>query len=135
MSRGKWLPLVRHFTKKEFGSAKGDFAIKRSVLGVYQPYEHVDNPKKFDGKTAKELDPDFRGPVRPIETEIDLRTGLKNFMANSGNGWPTSTNYISKSLTAAIKSHRSRGNKNETKLSGTTLRLLGQALHTLEGWY
>lgn len=52
-------------------------------LGAYLPTEHIDNPKGYaEGQDARRLDPRLRGPIDPRELEIDLRTGMKNYIAN-----------------------------------------------------
>jgi len=48
-------------------------------LGVYRPEEHIDNPKGYaDDKDARQYDARLRGPIQPIELEIDPQTGMKN---------------------------------------------------------
>ena len=45
--------------------------------------EHIDNPKGYgEGEDARKYDPRLRGPVDPRELEIDMRTGMKNYIAN-----------------------------------------------------
>lgn len=47
-------------------------------LGVYRPEEHIDNPKDYaDNKDAREYDQRLRGPVQPMELEVDPNTGMK----------------------------------------------------------
>lgn len=63
------------------------------------------------------------------ELEIDPRTGMKNYIANESGGWTTSTNYIRQSLLKAIEIRRRARSDADIY---EALRLLGQALHTLE---
>ena len=45
--------------------------------------EHIDNPKGYaDGEDARKYHPQLRGPVDPRELEIDMRSGMKNYIAN-----------------------------------------------------
>jgi len=54
---------------------------------------------------------------------------MKNYIANEQGGWSTSTRYIRESLLAAIQTKR---NARDEAQEYEALRLLGQALHTLE---
>ena len=54
---------------------------------------------------------------------------MKNYIANEQGGWDTSTAYIRKSLINAIYTRR---NARSDADNYEALRLLGQALHTLE---
>lgn len=54
---------------------------------------------------------------------------MKNYIANENGGWATSTAFIRHSLHRAIQIHRSARSDADIYES---LRLLGQALHTLE---
>lgn len=54
---------------------------------------------------------------------------MKNYIANEQGGWATSTRYIRESLLAAIQTKR---NARDDAQEYEALRLLGQALHTLE---
>jgi len=66
-----------------FGYATEEFEVTEERLGVYRPEEHIDNPLGYaDGMDARKFDPRLRGPVDPIETQIDPRTGMKNYIAN-----------------------------------------------------
>jgi hypothetical protein len=99
-------------------------------LGVYRPEEHIDNPKHYaDNMDARAFDPRLRGPVDPREVEVDPRTGMKNYICNEDGGWATSTQYIRDSLVKAI--HLGRYGATDPERC-EALRLLGQALHTLE---
>jgi len=78
---------------------------------------------------ARAFDPRLRGPVDPRELQIDPRTGMKNYIANEDGGWITSTQYVRDSLLKAI--HLGRYGATDAERC-EALRLLGQALHTLE---
>jgi hypothetical protein len=54
---------------------------------------------------------------------------MKNYIANENGGWATSTAYIRSSLYKAIETRRRAQSDADTY---EALRLLGQALHTLE---
>jgi hypothetical protein len=60
---------------------------------------------------------------------VDPRTGMKNYIANENGGWATSTAYIRQSLYRAIECRRRA--QSDADLY-EALRLMGQALHTLE---
>ncbi len=92
-------------------------------LGVYRPEEHVDNPQGLTDDRS--VDHDFRGPIDPRELEVDPNTGIKNYIAHDGQGYATSTAYVSSSLTRALAAG----------LTPEGLRLLGQSLHTIEDLY
>ncbi|RGP73557.1 heterokaryon incompatibility het-c [Fusarium sporotrichioides] len=118
------------------GYATGEFEVTADRLGVYRPEEHIDNPLGYgDGLDARTFDKRLRGPVEPIETEIDPRTGMKNYIANENGGWATSAAYLRYSLARSIHYGRlytsgsSKGNEDDLC---EALRCLGQALHTLE---
>ncbi|QIW98722.1 hypothetical protein AMS68_004240 [Peltaster fructicola] len=66
-----------------FGYATEEFEVTADRLGCYRPEEHIDNPKDYaDNKDAREFDKRLRGPVQPVELEIDHDTGMKNYIAN-----------------------------------------------------
>ncbi|KAF7351244.1 hypothetical protein MSAN_01555900 [Mycena sanguinolenta] len=76
--------------------------------------------------------PKLRGPVEPIELEVDPRTGMKNYIANESGHWDTSRALVRRTLERCIhlgRQHRAQGRKEDEY---EALRLLGQALHTLE---
>jgi hypothetical protein len=99
-------------------------------LGVYRPEEHLDNPKDYaDNIDATQFDRRLRGPVNPQELEIDMRTGMKNYIANEQGQWTTSTAFIRRSLRRAIELGRQHNDRSKMY---EALRLLGQSLHTLE---
>ncbi|WYZ37379.1 hypothetical protein EsH8_II_000885 [Colletotrichum jinshuiense] len=120
-----------------FGYATEEFEVTEERLGVYRPEEHIDNPLGYaDGMDARKFDPRLRGPVDPVETQIDPRTGMKNYIANESGGWATSAGYLRFSFARSIHFGRvytsgSRGSGKETDLC-EALRCLGQALHCME---
>ncbi|KAK8079032.1 hypothetical protein PG994_002839 [Apiospora phragmitis] len=67
----------------EFGFATDEFDVTRERLGCYTHVEHIDNPHGYD-ENAQEIDARLRGPVDPRELEFDPKTGMKNYIANSG---------------------------------------------------
>ncbi|KAF5094559.1 hypothetical protein D0Z00_003500 [Geotrichum galactomycetum] len=117
----------------EFGYGTEEFEVTSDRLGVYRAEEHIDNPKGYaEGEDARTYDKRLRGPVDPRELEIDSRTGMKNYIANENGNWPTSTEYVRKSLQKCIEKGRSSRSNNNDADQYEALRLLGQALHTLE---
>ncbi|KAF9763999.1 hypothetical protein IL306_002920 [Fusarium sp. DS 682] len=118
------------------GYATGEFEVTADRLGVYRPEEHIDNPLGYgDGLDARTFDKRLRGPVEKIETEIDPRTGMKNYISNENGNWATSAAYLRYSFARSIHYGRlyTSGSKkgNEDDLC-EALRCLGQALHTME---
>ena len=121
-----------------FGYATEEFEVTAERLGVYRPEEHIDNPKDYaDNKDAREYDPRLRPPIQPIELEIDMRTGMKNYIANESLGIATSSGYIKHSLQRSIHFGRlytsGAGNtKGKDADLYEALRCLGQSLHCME---
>ena len=120
-----------------FGYATEEFEVTADRLGVYRPEEHIDNPLGYGGEEdARKLDPRLRGPVRPIETEIDMRTGMKNYIANESGDWATSAGYLRFSFARCIHYGRlyacASGGKGKTEDLCEALRCLGQSLHCME---
>ena len=121
-----------------FGYATQEFEVTQERLGVYRPEEHIDNPKDYaDNKDARELDPRLRGPILPVELQVDPQTGMKNYIANENLGIATSSGYIKFSLARSIHYGRlytngSGSTKGQDADLHEALRCLGQALHTLE---
>ncbi|KAM0553835.1 hypothetical protein ACHAPJ_007181 [Fusarium lateritium] len=118
------------------GYATGEFEVTADRLGVYRPEEHIDNPLGYgDGVDARTFDKRLRGPVEKIETDIDPRTGMKNYIANENGNWATSAAYLRYSFARSIHYGRlyTSGSKkgNDDDLC-EALRCLGQALHTME---
>ncbi|KAG5458600.1 MAG: heterokaryon incompatibility protein HET-C [Olpidium bornovanus] len=129
---GRGIPLASLITLvavlgfSAHGYATEEFEVTEQRLGCYRCEEHIDNPKGYaDGQDARQHHPGLRGPVDPRELEVDPRTGLKNYIANEQGGWATSSAYVRGSLRESIDQYRA-GNRHEA------MRLLGQALHTLE---
>ncbi|KAH8166424.1 hypothetical protein CIB48_g1805 [Xylaria polymorpha] len=112
----------------EFGFATDEFDVTRERLGCYSHAEHIDNPSGY-ADDAKKVDERLRGPVDPRELEFDPETGMKNYVANSGQGWKTSADYIREQLRRTIEFGRIKGNASVKKESYIHL---GAALHTLE---
>ena len=122
-----------------FGYATAEFEVTEERLGVYRPEEHIDNPLGYaDGIDARNLEPRLRGPVDPVETQIDPRTGMKNYIANEQGHWATSAGYLRYSFGRSIHYGRQYlhgshgGGKGKEEDLCEALRCLGQALHTME---
>ncbi|KAI0885037.1 heterokaryon incompatibility Het-C [Annulohypoxylon maeteangense] len=119
------------------GYATEEFEVTEERLGVYRPEEHIDNPLGYaDGDDARTFDKRLRGPVSPIETEIDTRTGMKNYISNEHGSWATSAGYLRFSIGRSIHfgrlyCHGSHGKGKEEDLC-EALRCLGQSLHCME---
>ncbi|SPJ79300.1 related to Het-c protein [Fusarium torulosum] len=111
----------------EFGFATDEFDVTRERLGCYTHVEHIDNPKGYPDN-AKDIDERLRGPVDPRELEFDAKTGMKNYIANSGKGWDTSADYVTRQLRECIK----LGREGTPKAKKEAFIHLGAALHTLE---
>lgn len=120
-----------------FGYATEEFEVTEERLGVYRPEEHIDNPLGYaDGADARKFDPRLRGPVEPVETEIDMNTGMKNYIANETGNWATSAGYLRYSLARSMHfgrlyTHGASGKGKDENLC-EALRCLGQALHCME---
>lgn len=115
----------------EFGFATDEFDVTRERLGCYTHVEHIDNPRGYVDN-AQDIDSRLRGPVDPRELEIDPETGMKNYIANSGNGWRTSADYIREQVLACIELGRKGRGKHQARARKAAFRHLGAALHTLE---
>ncbi|KDQ58757.1 hypothetical protein JAAARDRAFT_128374 [Jaapia argillacea MUCL 33604] len=129
------------------GYATHEFEVTIERLGVYLPTEHIDNPKGYGaGEDARRYDQRLRGPVdvrtfdfgfgcfswRPRELEVDMRTGMKNYIANENGHWDTSKALVRRTLEHCIhlgRTNRAQGRKQDEY---EAFRLLGQLLHTLE---
>ncbi|HEY4184902.1 MAG TPA: HET-C-related protein [Polyangia bacterium] len=100
----------------------GVFHVTTAKLGVYRPEEHIDNPEDITDGSA--VDPLFHGPCLKgsPEVAIDPATGLKAYIATRGRGFVTASDFVERSLRAALAA----GFTPEGR------RLFGQALHTLE---
>lgn len=149
---GVYLPTVRWFP---FIVKCGSF-LHRNVspslaetLHFHQTKLDIDNPKGYAAieGDAREYHPKLRAPVDDRELEIDERTGMKvaftklsppvthceqNYMATDGQGWDTSTALIRRTLEQCIRhGQAARGQEGHDLFEA--YRLLGTALHTLEG--
>ncbi|KAI4161292.1 MAG: hypothetical protein LQ342_004959 [Letrouitia transgressa] len=121
-----------------FGYATGEFEVTEERLGVYRPEEHIDNPKDYaDNADARQYDQRLRPPVQPIELQVELETGMKNYIANERLGIATSVGYVKFSFMRSI--HFGRVYTNGAGASRAkeadlceALRCLGQGLHCLE---
>lgn len=110
---------------------------KQLTLGS-RPEEHIDNPLGYaDGMDARTFDSRLRGPVDQRETEIDMQTGMKNYIANESGNWATSAGYLRFSFARSIhfgRLYTSGGSGRSGKEADLceALRCLGQALHCME---
>ncbi|KAK2461278.1 hypothetical protein APHAL10511_006805 [Amanita phalloides] len=115
------------------GYATNEFEVTAERLGVYLPVEHIDNPKGYgEGEDARRYHPKLRGPVNPMELQIDPQTGMKNYIANEHGNWDTSKAHVRRVLQECVRYgrlYRSQGRKEDEY---EAFRLLGTALHTLE---
>ncbi|MDA4131964.1 MAG: Het-C domain-containing protein [Thaumarchaeota archaeon] len=120
------------------GYATEEFEVTEERLGVYRPEEHIDNPLGYaDGDDARKYDERLRGPVEPVETEMDMRTGMKNYIANEQGSWATSAGYLRFSFARCIHFGRvytsgAGGSSGKDADLCEALRCLGQALHCME---
>ncbi|KAH8778852.1 heterokaryon incompatibility protein Het-C-domain-containing protein [Diaporthe sp. PMI_573] len=130
--------LVWVLSFMSFGYATEEFEVTEERLGVYRPEEHIDNPLGYaDGMDARTFDKRLRGPVEPVETEIDMRTGMKNYIANESGAWATSAGYLRFSFARSIHFGRlytsgEGGRSGKEADLCEALRCLGQALHCME---
>jgi peptidoglycan hydrolase-like protein with peptidoglycan-binding domain len=128
LTKAKNLPR-RALTEYLDRKAKAEFPtiqpthVTMANLGVYRPEEHVDNPQGLADDRA--VDPQFRRGVTDEELEVDPTTGIKNYIANDGQNWRTSSAYVAESLRGAVAAG----------LTDEGFRLLGQALHVVEDIY
>ncbi|KAM0787789.1 hypothetical protein ACM66B_003843 [Microbotryomycetes sp. NB124-2] len=117
------------------GYATGEFEVTDERLGVYEPVQHIDNPKGYaadqPGGDARRIDPRLRPPVDPRELEIDPRTGMKNYIANENGTWDTSSRLVRERIHQCIDAGRRGKNGSDTDMY-EAYRLLGTLLHTLE---
>ncbi|TVY76166.1 hypothetical protein LSUE1_G005557 [Lachnellula suecica] len=115
-----------------FGYATEEFEVTEERLGVYRPEEH-----NADNADARKFDPRLRGPVQQVELEIDMQTGMKNYIANENGGWATSAGYVKFSFSRSIHFGRlyTNGSGNSSGREADlceALRCLGQGLHCME---
>jgi Heterokaryon incompatibility protein Het-C len=96
------------------------------------------SPKNYnDDKDARQVDPRLRGPIRPIELQVDPETGMKNYIANTRGDWATSAAFVKYSFERCIHHGRLYTNghgifKGKDDDLAEALRCLGQGLHCLE---
>ncbi|KAG8997572.1 hypothetical protein FRB94_007596 [Tulasnella sp. JGI-2019a] len=114
-----------------FGFGSYPYEITSDRLGVYSAVEHIDNPRGYT-KDAKKYDHRLRGPVRPVELEIDPRTGMKNYIANERGSWDTSSKYIRRTLRKCVQNGRKAYITGDEGARNDAYRDLGAALHTIE---
>lgn len=122
--------IVSVLAMLEFGFATDEFEVTRERLGCYTHVEHIDNPRGYDDN-AKAVDERLRGPVDPKELEFDPKSGMKNYIANSGHGWDTSADYVRRQLEKCIELGR-KGREGDHNAEKEAFIHLGAALHTLE---
>ncbi|KAG8878988.1 hypothetical protein FRB97_002036 [Tulasnella sp. 331] len=110
--------------------------VTREKLGVYRPEEHIDNPRGYGKNLAdpRALDKRLRGPVQEIETQIDPRTGMKNYIRNERGDYMTSSAHIKKLTKECIRLAREYRKTNRRSYRSEAIRLLGSILHTLEDY-
>jgi hypothetical protein len=103
--------------------------VMHSVSSRKTQTEHIDNPKGYgEGEDPRKYHPKLRPPVDPIELEVDLRTGIKNYIANEQGHWDTSKALVRRTLEKCIhlgRQHRGSGRKEDLYES---FRLLGQSV-------
>lgn len=110
-------------TSKPSEHEKGLFKVTIAKCGVYRPEEHIDNPQGIMDGSA--IDPLFHGPILPGELNVDTATGMKAYIRDTGKGFATAADFVSRSLRAAVAA----------QITPEGRRLFGQALHTLEDLY
>ena len=100
---------------------RSEVAISFLSLADSLTEEHVDNPRGYDSaisaatstgqEPAKErvagyrISEGLRPAVHPTELQVDPRSGMKNYIANTDEAGvfnPTSADYVEKQLVAAI---------------------------------
>ncbi|CCA68738.1 related to Het-c heterokaryon incompatibility protein [Serendipita indica DSM 11827] len=127
--------VLRVLAFMTFGYATQEFELMADKIGTYLPVEHIgkfNNPKGYGGdEDPRKYNKNLRPPINPRELEIDQRTGMKNYIANSGQGWDTSADHVRRSLEKVIQLARQSGGHRSPELY-EAYRLLGGCLHTLE---
>jgi hypothetical protein len=118
-----------------FGYGSGEFEVTADRLGCYRPEDHIDNPKGYPNN-ARDYYDKLRGPIdEQTELGVDSATGMKNYIANEGANIMTSAQHVRKLLTEAVELGRRFGRDKNKPDKYESLRLLGTALHCLEGRY
>lgn len=103
--------------------------------------QHIDNPKGYgEAEDPKRYHPKLRARCDPRELEIDLRTGMKNYIANDDGGWDTSKAYVRRTLDECIRLGRQYRATNKKVDQYEAFRLLGtgkgfRAFYKLESHY
>lgn len=127
------LTIVMVLSFMAFGYATDEFEVTDERLGVYSATEHLDNPYKlYQGVDAKRFDQRLRGPVDPRELEVDPRSGMKNYLANEGNGWDTSSQLVRQTLLKVIRLGREHRRSGSKQALNEAYRELGKAMHAME---
>ncbi|MBE3044330.1 hypothetical protein IMZ48_17540 [Candidatus Bathyarchaeota archaeon] len=118
-----------------FGFGSGEFELTAERLGCYRPEEHIDNPKNYaDNEDARRYHRQLRAPVdERVELGIDEETGMKNYIANENAGIDTSAGLCKKLISESIELGRSYTRSGDKAERNESLRLMGTALHCLEG--
>ncbi|RHZ66965.1 hypothetical protein CDV55_107753 [Aspergillus turcosus] len=119
-----------------FGYGTKEFEVTTERLGCYEPTEHIDNPLGYaEGEDARRYDRRLRGPVdEERELSVDLRTGLKNYIASEDLGIGTSAGLVRRVFKRSVElGRRYARSRNDDDLH-EALRLLGTGLHCLEDY-
>lgn len=118
-----------------FGFGTKEFEVTAARLGCYRPEDHIDNPKDYaDNEDATQYDTRLRGPVNErVELAIDPETGMKNYIANERAGCMTSALHVRRLFGRSIELGRQYNRSKNKEDLYEALRLLGTALHCLEG--
>jgi len=118
-----------------FGFGSKEFEVTADRLGCYRPEEHIDNPKNYaDNVDARNYHRALRGPVdEGVELAIDPDTGMKNYIANERIGITTSAGLVRDLLTRCVRLGRSYARSGDKTERNESFRLMGTALHCLEG--
>ncbi|KAG8857979.1 hypothetical protein FRB96_005470 [Tulasnella sp. 330] len=127
------LSIVAVLSYLTFDPSGKEYSITKDRLGVYQPVQHIDNPRGYaGGKDARKIDPRLRGPVIPEEMEIDPKNGMKNYIANEGETWDTTTKFIRRTIHASVERGKEAYQTGDVEATYDAYRILGGALHSLE---
>jgi hypothetical protein len=122
-SRQELTELVDIFAEVEFVKSpekKSLFKVTPSILGVYRPVEHIDNPtnNSQDGPDPHTIDKDFQPRASAEYTSIDPQKSMKRYIDFSAA-------YMSSEITKALAfGPRPEG-----------YRHFGAALHVLEDYF
>lgn len=124
--------IVELLAKAQFYDIINEAKVDENTLGVYLPWEHIDNPKGYD---PSDYSPPLRPPVNALEHDTNPVIMAKYYIGaydpNRGCGEQyahdriTATGYIRQELSKAYAYGRN---------SDGFLRL-GNALHVLEDFY